>query len=178
MTITFDDVWAAGRKRNEENDCTVRAVALATGIGYDKAHTHLASLGRKPRKGFVHDFDGTLWRNYREVPKGREGYITGMHRIGFKAITVKTYEGKTLGKVSRHLGKGNFIVQSTGHASAVIDGKLIDWASDSSRLRVKQVWKIEPIETPKSKPEGFRKLRHRKAKREGLDPKTGLKLAA
>lgn len=178
MTIIFEMLEASSRMHGEKNDCTVKAVAVATGIGYKQAHAHLASLGRKPQRGFVHDFDGTLWRSYRDVPKGSEGYITGMHRIGFKATEVKVYEGKTLGKVSRHLGKGNFIIRSNGHASAVVDGKLIDWASDTNRTRVKQVWRIEPIETPKVVPEKFRKLRHRKAKRDGLDPKTGLPLVA
>ena len=170
-TITFNDTQRDSDRMGENNDCSVKAVAISTQIGYEKAHAFLAQLGRKPRKGFVPDFDGTRWRGYLNVPVGSEGYVTGLHRIGFKAESIDCWSGKTLGTTAKHLKNGRYMVQVKGHVAAVVDGKVEDWTGDSSRRKVINVWRVVPTDTQKSdKP--LRKMRHRKAKRLGLDPKT------
>lgn len=184
MTITFEQCNKRTAELGETNDCTVKAVAIATGEGYDKAHAHLKSLGRKPRKGFFWHQDSVVgWKNYpvNQYPLGTEGYITGLHRLGYKATEVTDFDAKTVISLERDpkLAKGRYIIEVRRHALAMVDGQVIDH-SKGTRRRPNKIWKIEPIETQQVAPkvEGFRKLRHRKAKRLGLDPKTGLPLNA
>ena len=55
MSLKFqlsDAGRSTGARPKEKRDCTVRALAHATGIAYDDVHDFLASRGRKYRTGF------------------------------------------------------------------------------------------------------------------------------
>lgn len=118
--VLIDD---GGRKQvfpQEKLDCTVRAVAWATGMGYKKAHALLAKHGRKSGKPF-----------------GLQNFLR--YSAPFIARAFE-YHG-TFGRFAREHQKGNFIVRSSGHCAPVIDGVLID-ISNSSLCRVKRAWEI------------------------------------
>ena len=47
----FKKMSKASDKWGESNDCTVKAVAIATGVNYETAHGKCALRGRSYRKG-------------------------------------------------------------------------------------------------------------------------------
>lgn len=175
--ITFQDVNQISDKYGEGNDCTVKAVAIACQIPYEEAHQYLSKLGRRKGRGWYH---ATHIRGNKLV----RGYIDNLEKIGVAYTPVKV-NSRTVSQVERELKDGHYIVQVSGHALAVVNGKVEDWTS-GRKHHVKQVWRIEnprvqkveePLVISPVAPKGFRKLRHKKAARLGLDPKTGLPLA-
>lgn len=69
---------AAQRKSNEHKeraDCSVKAVAIACGTTYEKAHAALAKLGRKPRRGAKTDM-----------------ILKAVNEFGYKTVTHKPEE--------------------------------------------------------------------------------------
>lgn len=51
----FDKYLAESKRFNETNDCSVRAVAAATGVSYAEAHAAMTKRGRKHRQGTSDD---------------------------------------------------------------------------------------------------------------------------
>jgi hypothetical protein len=174
--ITFQDVKQISDKYGEGNDCTVKAVAIACQIPYEEAHQYLSKLGRRKGRGWYH---ATHIRGNKLV----RGYIDNLEKIGIEYVPVD-FNSRTVSQLGREFCRGNYIVQVSGHALALVDGKVEDWTA-GRKHHVKQVWRIENPRVHKVDdvvispvaPKGFRKLRHKKAARLGLDPKTGLPLA-
>lgn len=50
-TDEFVQLSQQAQAMGEKNDCSVKAVALATGVSYERAHAALAAEGRKSGKG-------------------------------------------------------------------------------------------------------------------------------
>lgn len=115
----------AVRHYNDNNFCTVVAVASVTGMSFGKARIKMEKAGREHKKG-AYDFQ------YHEV----------IQRRGYKLERVLGYRGhhvRTMGKKLK--GQGNFLVKVRGHVLAVMDGVINDWAVDSCR-RVDSVYKV------------------------------------
>lgn len=106
----------------EKGDCTVRAVAWATGMGYAKAHALLAKHGRKLGKGFKL---AKFLRDAAPFP------VQELHNV----------RHRTFGRFAREHPRGSFIIRREGHAAPVVDGVIID-LSNSSKCRVIQAWEI------------------------------------
>ena len=47
----FNELRTSAKSFNEKNDCSVIAIAAATGCTYSDAHDAMRTAGRKPRKG-------------------------------------------------------------------------------------------------------------------------------
>lgn len=95
---------------NEQRDCSVKAVALLTNASYDEAHRALAAVGRKNGFGVSLSTIIEALRNLgAHVSEGREP----------PAKTVRTLE--------RVAPPGRFLVDTSTHVLAVIDGEIIDW---------------------------------------------------
>lgn len=124
----------------EDNDCTVRALANATGMDYADAHALLKKHGRKDRRSVNHR---TFISAYAEV--GFEVMqVFGSTRSAREAerITeVKASKGCTLKNIMPKLQHGVYIVNITGHALAVVHGKVIDTFSSPAGKRVIAVFK-------------------------------------
>lgn len=121
----------AGRVPGESNDCTVRSLATATGLPYEKAHLILAQFGRQKNKGVVFaQFMHEAWRRI----------IPGLQTFD---ILMVPYEGLTVEKFLRRNYKGRYIVSVRRHVFAVIDGKAYDTGLSRSRSRIDGLWKIE-----------------------------------
>jgi hypothetical protein len=115
----------AVRHYNDNNFCTVVAVASVTGMSFGKARIKMQKAGRPHRKGAY---------NYQ--------YYEVIKRRGYRLERIIGFEGhhvRTMGKKLK--GKGNFLVQVQGHVLAVMDGVINDWAVNSCR-RVKTVYKV------------------------------------
>lgn len=129
----------------ESNDCTVRALANAADVPYDVAHRVLKKHGRKDRRGATFK---TLNGAYEEC-----GFrLVSLHGDGKRARFAarhtgteharKWVDGITFGKLVESLPPyGEYIINVTGHAVAVVNGKVIDTFHNNARKRVVAVYK-------------------------------------
>lgn len=111
----------------ENNDCGVKALAVATECSYADCHAALKKHGRKNGKGtFVSQM------------------IKAANDLGFNLIKVDCHH-RGLRALSRDLPqKGNFVIWVTRHFAGASSGKIHDW-SDGRCLRIKQVFQAVPI---------------------------------
>ena len=175
--ITFQEVQRESQAIGERNDCTVKAVSIACQIPYHEAHRYLSKLGRRKGRGWFPNDHNRKGRNV-------SGYIDNLDSLGFEHEKISV-ASRTVSQIERELRSGHYMVHVSGHVLALVDGKVQDW-TEGRRHRVKSVYKIknprklqkveEPLVISPVAPKGFRKLRHKKAARLGLDPKTGLPL--
>lgn len=111
---------------NESNDCTVISLATLMGWTYGKAHS------------FMRFFGG------REDRRPASMYVAAAN----KSDTLSEVnglcpdKGVTLGEFCKVHKRGRYWVNVTGHALAVIDGKIHDH-SYSPRRRVRYAWRIQ-----------------------------------
>ena len=131
---------ATSETGNETKDCTVRALANATEMPYEKAHALLKKHGRKDRKGA---YFPTMKAAYEEAGFALYGVYGTTCAARYTArITKREAEtGTTLAKLLPKLGMGEYIVNTTGHAVAVVNGKIIDTFDNPAGKRVIAVFK-------------------------------------
>ena len=117
----------------EDNDCGVRALAVACAAPYDLAHEALSQAGRIDGESCM--VPQMLW-------------AAGVLKCSMVATTCKA---KTLLTVERELKntRGGFVVTTTSHAVGVWNGELIDHAR--GRLwRLDGIYKIESLRSKTS----------------------------
>ena len=133
-------VAAGASSEREHNDCTVRALANATGMAYSEAHALLSKHGRRFKRGA---FFGTYYKAYLEAGLSLVGVYGETVRAHSAARMANTTRGPgiTLGKVLPRLQRGRYIVLITGHATAVVDGKMIDQGAQRAGSRVLAVFR-------------------------------------
>jgi hypothetical protein len=175
--ITYNAIQADSLAMREANDCSVCAVSVACQIPYKEAHEYLRSLGRPKGRGWY-------WRTHLRGQRLISGYVDNLKRIGFEHEQIE-FKSKTVATIGKELREGHYLVHVKGHVLALVNGKVEDW-SEGRRHRILNVVRIknprnlqkieEPVVISPTAPKGFRKLRHKKAARLGLDPKTGLPL--
>lgn len=132
----------------ESNDCTVRALANAADVAYDVAHRVLKKHGRKDRRGATFK---TLHAAYEECGfrlmqvcgDGKRARFAARHTDANAGTnSVKWVDGITFGKLVEQLPPyGEYIINVTGHAVAVVNGKVIDTFHNNARKRVVAVYK-------------------------------------
>lgn len=151
-TSTLAAHSAASKAKGETNDCTVRALAAATGESYEDAHAALAKHGRPYRKGpkaLGNRLNGRITITCPALEKAARdlGY-------DFRIMEPSEYSAKTMVTAARDrkLAKGHYICMVRGHVAAVVNGEVIDW-TDGRRHQIKEVYQI----TPSSKPKAERK---------------------
>ena len=121
-------------KQGEDKDCVVRAITNVTGLPYDEVHAVLKKHGRKDRHGTYYQTS-----------------LAAMKELGFVGIpTTQDYwarnlksavAGKrSLNQVLKDLPMGKFVVYVRGHATALVNGKIIDTFDQSKQKPVKVIW--------------------------------------
>jgi hypothetical protein len=135
VTDRMTEVWNASSKQHENNDCTVKALAIATGLDYSVVHAAFTKAGRKNRKGCN--------RRITKIAAAALGF--DMEPTVFSAKTAITVER------DRRLQSGRYVIGMTRHLAAMVDGKLHDW-SKGRRKRINNVWTLTPIATPTPAP--------------------------
>lgn len=123
----------------DRNDCTVKALALVADITYEDAHARLAARGRKNGRGwYMEDVNlelAALGFKVRKVsPAEYIAQYPGQHK-NLKNVT--THHPRRFPGVFT----GNYIFRSHRHVSAVVNGKLIDWAVNKAI----HVWSIYEV---------------------------------
>lgn len=127
----FTTLLEASKSRRETKDCTVKAVAAATGCSYSDAHAAMAKTGRKPRKG-----------------SHCSNMVTACKSLGFtmERLQRSEYRAKTMRTAPRdaRFQHGEYIMATSGHVAAVVDGDVIDWTT--GRLhRIQAAYQVRPI---------------------------------
>lgn len=131
LTATDGGKAEAGFGR-ETRDCAVRAIALATNTPYAEAHAALKAQGRRDRRGAK-----MVWiaEALKEVATEVEDLTSGVI-FGTLAQTIQKYP------------EGRYVVITTGHAQALINGTIHDTMQISGpRSRVKRVFRVVPKHT-------------------------------
>ena len=132
---------------DEINDCSVKAIAVAAGVPYDKAHRACRMLGRVKGKGIQYftilkalEMFAPIAYQYRQhelqaggvdskyIPAYRDKTIKTLSRMA-KSVGAKRLTFNKLPDVIRK--DKNYIVMNIGHCAPVVGGKILDWSAGS-----------------------------------------------
>ena len=132
MTIRYQDYTAiahvAKTYYNDDNMCTVIALAMAAGIGYGKAFHTYKRLGRVTRKGTLKALQVAAFKEH-----------------GLQVLEISPYKfGATLKTAAKSGIRGTYLIYSRAHVSAMVDGKMYDWGATSCK-RVKAVYTVKAV---------------------------------
>ena len=136
--------------RSEDNDCVVRALAAATEVTYNEAHSFVAEkFGRKPKKGtfnFNHTLDRlkregkVLGKTFTKIGDERSKYLPGEDYIQpatyYMNNGVLVKRQMTFKTFVKQYPKGTYLLTVRGHAFSVKDGVVVGGNySDATQLR-------------------------------------------
>ena len=144
--VNYTDQPQLAKDLKETNDCFVRALAIAAGITYTEAHgIASAEFGRKERNGTkgvrstIHQLNqrnhlshiGLEIKGVNHTYVNRKGHIHGLNIRGFY----------------NRYGKGHYLVLVSGHALAIIDGKIQDWSTKVKHIgrTVKAAYRVDNL---------------------------------
>ena len=158
-TKLFEKVCKRSRKWGESNDCTVKALAIATGISYEQAHGLLALRGRSHRKGTHMSNVWTAmasigWQKTTVVDRKKIELHDSYIRLGHKMTTTdkvkkmkkhRLYPAKTIKTLADYLpSRGIFLVETASHVLCVRAGQIHDWTKNR-RHRITKIHNISRI---------------------------------
>jgi hypothetical protein len=143
-TTAFKELQAAASSVNENNDCAVKAVAIACNADYHIVRDMMERLGRQTGKGTPWEVIYAaidqlgykrVWVNeydlIRQYPKGHRDVlksVTTHHPDRFNAVWAN---GKT------------YLMSTGGHILAIVNGVNHDWTRGTAR-RCKGLWEVVP----------------------------------
>jgi hypothetical protein len=147
---TSAPLGAATKRRGEDNDCVVLALAYWLGIDYDEAHDICAEAGRAPRRGTIlAKLVQLLRRDYgykiEELgisPKFITRESPTHKRWGWDGVEESVALYPTLAAFLRSHPVGRFLVATHEHAFVVDDGLVVDRNQTSMRGRVTLAYTI------------------------------------
>ncbi len=118
------------RKGGERGSCCVHTLANVFDLTYENANGIAAQFGRKQNAG--------MYRNewlpmLKAVAKKKRRTIVKLDKAEWPGKTVKTF--------SKNAGHGRYIVGTSGHLLAVVNGEAKDWTSGRQH-RVTGVWMV------------------------------------
>lgn len=113
---------------DEKNDCSVRALATATNMAYDKAWALLKEHGRRARTGV------------RITP------LRNAYRAAMNADYIHVAGKPTLHRFTQDHGTGTLIVRLSNHVFVMRNGVQYDMMVNGARRRVLGYWLVP--ETP------------------------------
>lgn len=104
------------------NDCTVRAIALATGESWDSTYNYLSDYAQQEAVMMdnVMYIDKFLDKNFEKIYTNEKGY------------------NMTVDDVSKRWYKGTYLITMKNHITCCIDGVIYDTFNPSDRL----VWEV------------------------------------
>lgn len=167
---TFEQLEIARHAHNERADCCVKALAVSRQISYMAAHKMCAKWGRKNRQGMYNKHIYGMFQTEYNAERLPEHEMDRLRQ----SIGVKNLTPNNIGKALQRCGYGQwrFFALVRRHAFGIDQGQVIDWTEG----RKHQIFALIPVQPePKQEaPKLERKMRHKKARRLGVDPKTGL----
>lgn len=121
---------------HERNDCTVRALKNVTAVPYQDAHEWFKRHGRRDGHGVK------LMSILRSVAILKT--IVYGYRVTIHLDAMHRADRLTLAEVTRRYPKGKYILTTSGHAIALIDGVVHDAFKAGARYQVIQICQFEP----------------------------------
>lgn len=141
----YQELQQSSINARERNDCTVKALSIATGMPYDEAHSLCAAHGRMPRKGMQRNaitglIAAELLRRGKKLDRKT---VSEMKERCHNALNKSLKKHLTLNQMAQtpSIFKGKWLVCVRRHILVVEDGKALDWTVDSAR-RVEEMWQI------------------------------------
>lgn len=107
------------------NDCTIRAIALATGESWDSTYNYLSDYAQQEAVMMdnVMYIDKFLDKNFEKIYTNEKGY------------------NMTVDDVSKRWYKGTYLITMKNHITCCIDGIIYDTFNPSDRL----VWEVYKV---------------------------------
>jgi hypothetical protein len=128
---TYRECQHISKSMNESKDCTVKGLAIATGIPYERAQEIMRYMGRRPNKGLKGG------PNRRIIATMQ----TACKLAGRIVDSPQFPERLTMNTVGERYSKGTYMVFTSGHVAALVNGQVQDW-SEGRRNRVKFLFKV------------------------------------
>ena len=122
------DCKSASYALDEKNDCTVRAIAITTGEGYDMAHYAMEEHGRRKGKG------AQLYA-MKDACEALGYEMLKLHRDKWEDVA------KTATTATKLQWPGRYIISFRGHVAAMVDGDIYDWVK-GRRHRILDIYHI------------------------------------
>lgn len=128
------------QKQNLHNDdCTLVATALGTGLGYDRV-LHYASKVAKiytPNKGGLCVWQWEPMLRWAAAKRGKQ-----VHTLQTVYDTGARRRGPTANEFAASHPKGSYVVSVKGHAFPIIDGKAHNASAADGRKRLQNIFAI------------------------------------
>ena len=134
MNITYEHyekIKEASEILHEHNDCSVIALAVASGKSYEEVHSLFTYFGRLNGKGVKLD---TIKNVARQL------------KLKLDPILIKNTTTNQFIKWVAYKQNAKYLVLTKGHIATVVNGTLMDWRKQNSRAKVWKAWKISHIE--------------------------------
>lgn len=123
---TYNDGGRVAAGMKSQNDCGIRAIAIATGMEYNEARKFIKAFAKVGKQGNGQISQG-IWK---------EDMTAALESIGWVWVSAPKFEGR---KARYSDIPGRAILRMAKHYSTVIDGTLYDsW--DSSHKMVYGYW--------------------------------------
>ena len=139
---TIKSIAKGATNTNETKDCTVRALANATGMPYKDAHALLKKAGRKDKEGARLP----VVLNAFEELDIKPVYISSNTKDGRYLCRyydwTKPNQGMSLGKAVKTFTKGKYIALVNCHVVALVDGNLIDTFDNPGKQYLRALFKV------------------------------------
>lgn len=160
MKHTFESLQESTSKYNETGDCAVKACAVVLKTTYEDAHCLLASYGRNRREGTNFDTATLPALNSRGLNleriffRGKYRDCTNRGRLTLQSSPVIDSRFqytlgwvRTVSNAEQVLKSGTFIIRTSGHIIALVDGKAICYSAGQSH-RILAIYKVtgEPVQ--------------------------------
>ena len=136
----FKKMSKASNKWGESNDCTVKAVAIATGVNYETAHGKCALRGRSYRKGLC---ESRMLRAVKDLDFVTEP-VKNNHKMSPTLWRQKYSSSMTIGAMQRAgviPKRGVYLVFTRSHVLCGRAGQIHDWTS-GRRHRITSVYHV------------------------------------
>ena len=112
----YERICKTSEKLGEENDCSVKALAIAGGVTYQKARAALRKHGRKKGEGAYNS----------QINNAAHSLGIRTIRSWPRTINDRMYTAKSITKV---YPKGSYILSYSGHVAAMVNGEVMDWTT-------------------------------------------------
>jgi hypothetical protein len=145
LPTEYQEIRKASSAMNEQNDCSVVAIAIACGVSYEVAHAALKKAGRIDRHGTYRwhskaaieslGFKVRAW-NYQE----KRAMISRYPGVHSKLQSITTHHMRRFPQAWADCHP-NLIVASSRHMLAIKDGVVRDWSINNA-MRLQDIWEI------------------------------------
>lgn len=125
-------------KDGEDKDCFVRAISNVTGKPYDEVHNTCSVYGREEKKGSTWNtcFKVLQYYGFTGLALGKTNDARFLADFMKGVSTGHDLTSKTLGNVTKELTAGKYIIFVKGHATSLINGKIVDTFDNKAQQQV------------------------------------------